>query len=627
MVSNKYEKCGLLSACLLLICGNICSYLSYSEVYTTDVYSRLFPIFFLFEIVIIGVLGWYIICLKRYSSIGNSPILLWVAVFIALCARLMILYLPHISGIAGYAGDHNTHAVYIYEIVSNGAFHTGNDYPFAHIVAAVTHLLSGVTIPSVIYYLIGVFLIVFVGGVYLLAKILLNSDIKEQKIKSNEKSSLSLLPLLVLLIAFIGMMVPTIHYAPHNVSNLLYPIIFGICLTYAGTHHRRYAVLAAIILIPFAFYHPAGALFLFVSYLGYLIFTSAFILIDNKSLTACWIFLRSNWVPILFFVGMIAIFLFWSISLHSRFDANIRQMFNQILGSMEISGRFDVISTKLNKAGVTNIVDIMILGLKMYGLRAVAILISLISFVILYISRKSSSLWTPALGGIFGVSGMYVFFYGISLIGIAGSESMSLARFEPLLLTFTPIFIGFLLYHFRMHRSHLFWSRSLIVIICIALSVFGVVSCFAAYPSPFIEQGTPTNSASDLSPYHWSFIYGTAEISYINPPLTAIYRIAPLAYVYYESLNTLTVTGLSDSLKSIPTLSDHFGYNESEQILSNIIGSDIFIPILEYDRIIYDKIYTKLDRLNSRDFRQLEMDWSVSKIYTNKGYSDLYLTM
>lgn len=621
---NRLTKCIFLVLCCMLIIGDIIAFNSYSGQYTASIYSRLIPIIFLFEVVISGVFLWYIRYLKNTDHFRKTSLWVGFIIFIGLCARLMILYLPYISGIVGWPADHNTHSIYIYEVVTTGGIPVTNFYPLSHIISAIINILADIPIQIITNYSIGIYFIVCLGGLYILAKALLNSPSIQKKY---DVHIIRVICLLVLTISLIGVLTEYLgYYMPQGFSMLLYPIIFGVCISYINKSHLGFLVTAAIFIAPLSLCHPAGALFLFVAYLLYLIGSTLDILHSNKSLLLCYNHLRGYFPITILFVGMLTLFAFWTLALHSSFDANINSIYIQIIGVQDISDGLSDLSLKLDKSGLV-LYEIILLGIKMYGFKIVVLLISLYSLVVLYTSRKINGLFSPALSGLFVATSGFVLFYGAYLIGIPGADSLAFGRFEGLLLIFTPIFLAFLLYHLVKNVPLKAKNVFIILTLCILIVCFGCVACFSVYPSPYIEQATSGTVSQDYGIYYWGEKYGTSNIEYIDSPLTRIYRIAPLISIYYSDIDNLDVMAELYRLKHNPVLSDHFGYTNNENYLAQIIGSMVFIPIREYDRIVYDQIYTKLDRMNSVDFSHLEADLSVNKIYSNKGYTDMYVTL
>ena len=160
MNNNRLPKCIFLVLCGLLIIGDIIAFNSYSGQYTASIYSRLIPILFLFEVVISGVFLWYIIYIKNIDNYSKTSIFVVLFILIGFCSRLMILYLPYISGISGWAGDHNTHSIYIYEVVTTGGIPVTNFYPLSHIISAIINILADIPIQIITNYSIGIYFIV-----------------------------------------------------------------------------------------------------------------------------------------------------------------------------------------------------------------------------------------------------------------------------------------------------------------------------------------------------------------------------------------------------------------------------------------------------------------------------------
>ena len=338
---NRLTKCIFLVLCCMLIIGDIIAFNSYSGQYTASIYSRLIPIIFLFEVVISGVFLWYIRYLKNTDHFRKTSLWVGFIIFIGLCARLMILYLPYISGIVGWPADHNHHSIYINDIVTTGGVSEINFYPLSHIISAILNIVADIPIQIITNYSIGIYFIVCLGGLYILAKALLNNPSIQKKY---DMRIIRVICLLVLITSYIGVLTYYLnYYLPQGFSMLLFPLIFGISLSYVNTSHRGFLIIGVILIVPLSLYHPAGALFLLFAYLLYLMGSTLDILHSNKSLLHCYNHLRSYLPITLMFVGMILLFAFWTLALHSFFDVQVNSIFDQIIGVSDMSsGIFDI---------------------------------------------------------------------------------------------------------------------------------------------------------------------------------------------------------------------------------------------------------------------------------------------
>jgi hypothetical protein len=557
----------------------------------------------------------FIVIYQIYSNQYKLNNLWLLGLLILLYNRVIILYIPYIRGIYSWRGDNLSHIGALIDILKNGYVPETNFYPITHILLTQMHHIGNIELEYIVNYSTGLFSICYVIGIYLLSTAIFSS--KKAQI-------LSTCSAVVVFFAY------NVYLMPNGWSQLYLPFaIFLFLKTLAYENIFQYKILFLIILFLYPFFHPITSLYIILC-MGIAIIVMIYstfsikkmriensIFISNKphrilKRIALLIYNKKKDIPIYYLILEVVIFSYW-VLLFGFFHANIRNMYYSVMRGTSNSSGIGSMQNTLDKIGITG-TDFIELLVKMEGANILFIGLFIFSLIIC-IKRKDVLQKNLHLILLTTITGITAFIYATYLFGIIpGLENINAERLKTYITIFTPVFAGFVFLYLTMPKRK--YHKSMYFLIGIIVFTASMLSIFSLYNSPYIMQPTPSVTQMDMKGAEWFTNYhkeGTLTVHIISP----IPRFADAIMGQSERRDTL---GFSRSIhKNVP---NHFNYSVNNRLGKTYID-DKYMIITMFDRSIYDSVWKAIGRFDGHDFKVLNNDSTVIRIYSN-GQSNLY---
>ncbi len=542
----------------------------------------------------IGFIGGITIIVHQVATAGYKNSKIWITgLVVLLFSKAILLLIPYIRGYVGWAGDHLTHLGYVKDILLSGHFPSGDFYPVTHGFIFTIISITGAEI-FVANLVTAMLSILFVLFTYLLAKEILPN--KGQQI----------LAALIASAILIGGGY-NVYLMPNGWSIFLLPLVYYL---YFKSITLPFKILFIFLLILYPLIHPLSALIVIVSiaFLELSKWIIPFVFYRRQSVNS-----QINYKPSMIYVliGLVS-FLTWVLSFQS-FKANIRLIWQQISTGFGPDPVAEI-GWNLSKVSIHGL-DFVALLFKMYGAVLVLILLSLIGTYIVMKKVRSVGLNVEgyrflALVGLFFLTGAS---YAAYLIGVPGLEALSGGRILFYLEIMTPVLAVPALFMVLTKKNALRWIRVGVVICIIFLA--SVPSIISLYPSPHTIQPSTQVTHMLFQGSEWfaeekDETIGCAFI--MTPP-------SRMADAILGSVEAHKRTDLSRDLIQLP---NHLGYAENSTMGATL--SNRYLTVSEFDREIYSSVWKVVGRFNDSDFKKLDVDYTVAKIYSNGGF-DVYI--
>ena len=539
---------------------------------------------------IISFVGGVTIIIHQVATKGYKNSHLWLIGFLILIlAHISLLCLPFIRGYFIWGGDNITHLGLVKDVLSTGHFSSDNAYPITHILLSVVICLTGVS-EIVVMHLSTTFIsIMFALSIYLLATIVLP-----------QRGQQLLATALTIPIFF------TVNVTPMGWSMVLFPLLFFL---YFKRSTPAYNILFLILLVLYPLFHPISSFMVIV----------ALIILELSKVIFAFVTRHRQSVapmppsPISLGPAFIelAIFLSWILSFQ-KFELNVRVFWQQIVAGTQatIISEMGTTLAKINVQGF----DFVVLLFKLYGVQIIFIILSLIAAFVLIKQIRFNNI-TPETRRIFGLLSIFLFaglIYLFYLLGAPGMSAIGGDRIIRYTMLFTPIFAGFTLCELlkNVHFRHLA-SGGIVCVIMLA----SILSIFSLYPSPYVLYPSPQKTRMEMTGMTWF-------IEEKDSTVGCVYIMSPPRRFADGILGTIEANKRAD-LRRATRFPDHFGYTK-HNTLEEQYTEDKYTAITKFDRIIYTTVWEEVGRFNDSDFKRLERDPAVDKLYSN-GEMDIYL--
>lgn len=517
-----------------------------------------------------------------------------LAAIAAIFANVLILALPAARGyVLNNRADEVTHFGAIKDIVTTGHYSGSDVYPLSHVLGSQLSVVSGLDPASVMMLLIVLFYLLYVSGLYLLAK----------ETGAKTKQALVVLALgSVLLFSYFN-----VFFIPSQLFLFLIPI-FILFLFKQTASRKGHAETIVILLFAFTlpFLHPMGALFAVIILVLFDVSLHVHRVLNKGGQTP-----PLRYSPVILPAIVLFIVFFMWFSNFARFQSSINTAYERFVG-----GQGDVpiggLTTALGKAdlGFFGSLDVIF---RTYGPQLIFIGLSVAALFI--IARKLLSHRIPLrLEEVFFplVFVLFVILYAVQqftgIISGIGSSTRILcwALFGGTMLS------GIVLYEriSRIQRSRRKSFVSLLLVFVIVVS--GLVGIFNTYNSPFDKQAGNELMRADVSSEVWFLGRENASakvLFYDEFPV----RAAAFVYGYDASLQK------EGHYWPIPT---NFDYNEIARYSETV---DQYYYMI-FNKRIWDyktELWPNTGTFTLNDMRRVDSDPTVLKIYTNGG-ADMY---
>lgn len=541
---------------------------------------------------------------KHWWVLGISTIML---------SNMVILLLPVFRGYEIYGRwDISTHVGYVKDILQFNHISNNIIYPAIHILIAIISRITNTNEIQIINYIIPLFLELYILFMYCLAKTVFIN--RKEIIISTLASS-------VLFLSYINYQV-----LPNTLSILLLPIVFYTYLNVFKSNVEckntkslfQFRIILVIFIIFFPFFHPLTSFILIVTFLVTYLLMFHYNKKFNLSLNGK---RRQNTiVPAL--IGFI-VFVLWISTKLSFWNNNIHQVTTWFIGEATTPVVSKNISTIFEKLHM-KLLDIIELFIKIYGHIFIYIVFSIIAAAIvirgIFWKRDKSLHYLYFLIGWFSVYNLFLIIHIFSTI-----LKFGFWRIVAIVIVTTPIFVGYVISKSMDNKKYYQFVCITVIIILFFSSIIGI---FNTFPSPYTLQTNQQVTKSEIVGMKW--YYFNKNISYNDMNIKSCYRFADFILgdkKRHERSDILnceredTKIGRSLSIGLVPK---HFSYTNFSRF-SDYINRDkrlenvSYMPIFKYERIYYADMYPQLDEFNENDFKKLNFDTSLYRIYDNDG--------
>jgi hypothetical protein len=513
---------------------------------------------------------------------------------VALLTVIVFLSLPFVRSYFTWRGDHIGHLGYVEDIFSTGHIGPVNPYPIVHVLFFQIASVTGASVLSVVNLNTALLVPVFVLNIYLLATVALPD--RGQR-------------LLVALIAGVAMVgISSYYLIPNTWSLAMLPLVF-----YCYFKHETFPfkVLLAVLVIAYPFFHPLSALVVIgaLTVMELLRPLYSIFLRRRDMQVPSWVDSKPLLWPVL--LGL-AVFVPW-VQTRDILESSRINLWEQLTTGRG-PGEISEIGTALAKVEVHGVDLVALLG-KMYGAFLLLAALALVGILLLVRQlpsgdRNSNKHRLLFLGVLFIIACLY---YVAFVVGIPGAEAIAADRTLLYVEVAGIALAAFALWEWsrRARFRHFAWSG----IFCLLLLV-SILSISSHFFSPYVLRPNDQATQADIAGMKW-------YLDEKDPSVPAIYIMSPPRRFAEAVLGTTPTQSRIDFY--LTQFSDHFGYNEYGTLGEQYRGP-VYGTINKFDKVVYQTVWQKVDRFNDADFRGLEQDSTVSRIYSNGAMDCLYVT-
>lgn len=524
----------------------------------------------------------------------NSNYLLIVGFTLVLLSSIICLSLYIIRGyfLWDINADPGTHLGYANSIMNTGFVPDYLFYPILHVYTSIFSLLTGFTTYQLSIYLPLFFSLIFLVFMYVLSKSVLP--------KRGEVISATLISM-----AFIYGWY--LNFTPNHAANFLFPMaLFIIIMTFTKNRYQ-WSILLVITAILYPAFHLVPALALLIIIGSLTLPNLIFKLKTKKSLK----FPNAPGNLKTTATLLMAVLSITWISSFYVWNKTIKNIYTLVTEGG--TTHLDKLAATATSAQ-THFFEAVILSVKYYSADVIIILISLISFPIIWKKLKENKNYV----NLFSLYGPLTMFFGFVIVLYFLNLIFSPNRMLVYIIYLGTFLSGFFLY-MVLKKSKDFKRTYIqkVVPIFIFLILAGIFlnSILILYPSPYLKSPNEQTTHMEYDGMKWYFDNG--QIS-TNVSLISIER-KRYADLFNPNL-TRTKTPYRYSNEFTPPA--HFNYNQS---LTE--GAKWYLLLDKKDEDIYKYIYPEdaFQNWYPSDFGKLDDIMYINKIYSNGEFDVRYL--
>lgn len=514
---------------------------------------------------------------------------------IIIFANLIIILLPIFRGyFISNLADGVSHLGMIKDIGLTGEIGNSNVYPISHILSYQLSSICGLDSRLVIKVIPSVFYLIYMAGLYLLAKEICRKFGQVLLVMTFGS---------VLLFTYFNYL-----FLPTQLFLCLVPLILFLFFRKNQSPNLSYATIFIISFLPMPFLHPLGSIFLVATFLllALSILIRRFLTkrhgIEGKTASYS---LGAALVP----SSIVFIIFFMWFCNFAVFRSTVTQTYEWFVygyGTPLVVTMAE--QWQMASFTIPQFIDLL---MRNYGHCLIFSFLSVVAiFVILrkVFSPRSSlttgEIFFPLLFLVFGV------FYISTLVGAFLMTGRSLRIFCWALMVSTVV--NGIVFHEWLSKLK---GKSTIIcvgLLAIIIIITATVGVFSVYPSPHIKQANFQVTTMDWSGMEWFFDYKNADATMYFEQLP--YRA--LGFIYGYDASKPEMVG---SFYEVP---ERLGYNENES-LADSLDSDSYIVISERVRAYKAQLWPDIGRYTLSDLNRISYDPGVNKIYSN-GELDIY---
>jgi hypothetical protein len=552
-------------------------------------------------------LFWYLLALSLVGGIGivihelatgrfqeNRTYLAGFAVI--LLTVVAFLCLPDIRNYVTWRADQMGHIGFVQDMALTGHVGSFNPYPIIHTLLFQIASITGSPIFTVVNLNTALVFPIFVLMTYLLATVVLPHRGQQ---------------LLAALVAG-GTMAGLARFnlIPNTWSILMLPLLF---YCYFKRDRLPFKLLFVILLAAYPFFHPLSSLII-IAALSVMEIPKP---IYSRLLRRLRMHLPS-WVesgPTLWPIVLeAAIFVPWVLT-RSAFKTNVLQFWHQ-LATFSGSQTVQKTGEDIEKTGLDTL-GAIVLTLKIYGEMLIFLTIAAVGIILLARQLRSGDHDHGKFRLLFVGTLLLLacLAWAAFFVGIPGAEALAANRLLVYIEVASIPIIAFALWELsrRVRFKHLAWC-----------AVFGVVLLAAFlnfrshYASPYIIRPGEQATQTDMTGMTW-------YLEKKDPQLYAYWVMTDPARFAQCTLAATATRSREDIRYHDVQFLDHFGTDNYTTVGEQYRGK-IYGNINKYDKLAYQAVWQALSRFNDEDFRRLEQDPTVDRIYSNGATDILSIT-
>ena len=593
---NIWQKAIAISCLVLVAIAILIAHANTATGFELDIYASTPAVTWIF--LCLAILGGTSIVISQLFSRNYKTNRNWlIGLLVLVICNFTFLLIPYIRNYFSWGGDNLGHWGMVKDIVTNGHFYKGDDYPITHIILSQLILVTKAPMQLVTNISTSFLSVFFVASTCFLSTVVLPK--REQQIIAT---------VIAAIVLFSGGY--SVFLMPNGWSIFLLPLLFYFYFKFQS--ERLYIIPFILYLTMYPFFHPLSSLIvaitLIIIYLVGLLSKTLFKRGHNISINP------KHSLSVVFGIIELGILLLW-IHSFAVYQQNVNDLLQNIFSRAgEAIGNMGNSLSKVNVHGL----EIVILYIKLYGADTILIILSLVGFLmglklifskIKRVDQESFPFFIIYIGFIFLFFGVIYLFYWAGLLGLSSIGADRMLYYAMLL---TPELSAITIYWFSQKLKFKFLVNVLVVVLLLVLSG---LSFRGLYYSPYTLQPNAQITAKDMAGFEWLISKKTLRIGVVN--------IASEPPRFFDAILGSTAAIQRTDRYDVQFL-DHFGYQKYSSVGMQY-PVDEYAVIVTSDRVIYSTVWKNVGRFTSSDFIQLDEDTTVNKLYSNGGTDVFYI--
>ncbi len=550
--------------------------------------------FVVWVVLLAGMLSGIGIILYWFTGGAEADSYQWKTGLLLLSFSFITLLSIHIfRGYAFYGkADSVTHLAFVRNVILNGQTFRENIYPVTHIYIAQLSLVSGIS-PERLFSLLPVFFnMLYILLVYLFSQALLS------------RSGSIVLATTAGVLLLSGISVGSVYADPNSLANLIWPLAVLLYVRESSADEPLRLQITFLLVIMLFLLPPFHVISAF-----------ALLIVVGTFWAPPWLYglsgrIKRTVIDYRFVAPAFFILLVWSFSWIRSFyvwEAMLRAMRTALVEGGD-AGWAGHLSSQMAMAGQFGY-SVIEYVLKAFYAGAVYGLVAMAAFLILLFILPSN----PDFRKLFSL-------YGPMLMVLVATAVLYLLpiRFSPLrmlsyaLLLCVPL-MGFFFSQVRSALNKGMAVRAGYALLIIFFILVAVNGLLIAYPSPYrlIANDQPVDS--EPKSFTWLNDHRNPELglAVLTLPVDRMATLLPEADEMREDVSLIPY---------------HFNYDKSAR-LGESYSRDRYMIINELDRVMYIELFPEIApfRFYPHDFTNLENDWTVARVYTNRDVDVWYI--
>lgn len=536
------------------------------------------------------------------TSKSNEFFFVLIGILIIIINYIYLFSWPNVLGYAFYGQyDPLAHAGFIKDIAISGNNSARDFYPASHILAAIASLITNMKILKTMMLIPLSFSMIYFGFIYLFINLLIKDKFKLVSILAS-----SYIPLLL-----------GYHtlFTANGLGLLLVPLMLYLFFIRLSKSSYNYNILLVILLLIIPFYHILSAiLVLYVFFEVYI-----FILIFNKSKNKIFYQYTNilNNKPILVCFSPLLILFITSVLWFSNsymWSGSIKKVVNWFAGEVANVPLSEVVRSLNTATSFLDFSEFIWTLFKWLGGYLLFGFLALLGF--LFIIKKFENDRIENI--FFGMLLLFVSLFSLLLIFVvpSGVDFVRPLRFMAL---FLQIFGGITLYNILKYIDEYYLKRRMIskfririlsFIPYLFLYLLITISVFNIHYSPFVFKPNEQVTEMQLSGCNWLLDNKNPVINIVGIEGISWYTNIILGNALTMERHDITPIKIQENY-----VGEHF-----EKLFSRNWMQPRYVYYNNFQKLFYTLVLPAVDRFNPNDFKNLEENNYIYKIFDNRDF-------